>query len=96
MWLSIGLGAGIGLAYGALALLGFRYALQFRGNRFMAFALGGMLGRMVLLFVAVLAVAMSVPLHATGFTVALVTTVVASLIVEVVTVLRWLRAANDA
>jgi hypothetical protein len=61
----------------------------------MAFALGGMLVRMVVLLVVVLAVAMWIPLHATGFTVALVSVVIMSLIVEVVTVLRWLRSAND-
>jgi len=96
LWLSIGLGTGIGALYGALALVGNRYTLRFRGNRFMAFALGGMLARMVLLFVIVLAVTLWVPLHAVGFAVARVTVVVASLIIEVVTVLRWLRSADDA
>lgn len=95
LWLSIGLGIGIGVLYGALALVGYRYALRSRGTRFMAFAVGGMLVRMVVLLVVVLAVAMWIPLHAMGFTVALVSVVVMSLIVEVVTVLRWLRSAND-
>lgn len=96
LWLSIGLGTGIGALYGVLALIGNRYTLRFRGRRFMAFALGGMLARMVLLFAIVLTVALWVPLHAVGFTVALVAGVVASLIVEVITVLRWLRPADDA
>jgi len=87
------LGTGIGVIYGVLALAGYRYALRFRGNRFMAFALGGMLVRMVLLFALVLAVAMLVPLHATSFTISLVGVVIISLILEVMTALRWLRSA---
>lgn len=92
LWLSIGLGAGVGLLYGALALAGYWLALRSTGTRFMAFALGGMLVRMVVLFVVVLAVAMWIPLHAAGFTVTLVGVVITSLIIEVVAVLRWLRA----
>jgi hypothetical protein len=61
----------------------------------MAFALGGMLVRMVLLFVLVLVTAMAVPLHATGFTVSLVAMIVISLVLEVVAVTRWLRSAGE-
>lgn len=96
LWLSVGLGAGIGALYGALALVGYRYALRFQGARFMTLALGGMLARMVVLFVVVLAVAMWIPLHATGFAVTLVGVVIMSLVVEVVAVLRWLRSTDDS
>lgn len=96
VWLSVGLGTGIGVMYGVLALAGYRYALRFRGNRFMAFALGGMLARMVLLFVMVLAVAMLLPLHATSFTISLVVVVVISLILEVMTALRWLQSTEGS
>jgi hypothetical protein len=96
VWLSAGLGTGIGVIYGVLALAGYRYALRFRGNRFMALALGGMLARMVVVFVMVLSVAMLVPLHAMSFTISLVVVVIISLILEVVAVLRWLRSANGS
>jgi len=95
LWLSIGLGTGIGMVYGVLALASYRYALRLRGNRFMAFALGGMLARMILLFVLVLATAMAVPLHAMGFTVSLVAVITVSLVLEVVAVRRWLRSAGE-
>lgn len=90
LWLSIGLGAGIGAVYGALALLNYRYALQFRGRRFMAVAFGGMLGRMVLLFVVVLSAALWIPVHVTGFIIALVAVVIVSLVLEVIALMRWL------
>ncbi len=96
LWLSVGLGAGIGLLYGALALIGYWLALRSTGTRFMAFAVGGMLVRMVVLFVVVLAVATWIPLHAAGFIVALVGVIVTSLVVEVVVVVRWLRAGGEA
>ncbi len=96
LWLSIGLGAGVGLLYGALALAGYGLAFRSKGTRFMAFALGGMLVRMVVLFVVVLAVAMWIPLHAAGFAVTLIGVVIASLVVEVVAVLRWLRTRDEA
>jgi hypothetical protein len=60
----------------------------------MAFAVGGMLVRMAVLLVVVLAVATWVPLHAVGFTVTLVGVIVASLVIEVVVVVRWLRAGG--
>jgi hypothetical protein len=62
----------------------------------MALALGGMLARMVVVFVMVLSVAMLVPLHAMSFTISLVVVVIISLILEVVAVLRWLRSANGS
>jgi len=61
----------------------------------MAFALGGMLVRMVLLLVVVLSAAMLVSLHVTGFAVALIAVVVVSLILEVVILLRRVRSAGD-
>jgi hypothetical protein len=61
----------------------------------MAFALGGMLVRMVLLFALVFATAMAVPLHAIGFTVSLVAVIIISLVLEVVAVTRWLRSAGE-
>lgn len=94
LWLSVGLGAGVGLLYGALALIGYWLALRSTGTRFMAFAVGGMLVRMAVLLVVVLAVATWVPLHAVGFTVTLVGVIVASLVIEVVVVVRWLRAGG--
>ena len=60
----------------------------------MAFALGGMLVRMVLLFVVVLSVTTQVSLHAAGFSIALVAAIIVSLIAEVVVLLRRLRSAD--
>lgn len=46
-WLSIGLGASLGILYGALAYLINRYAMHAARDRFFQFVLGGMVVRML-------------------------------------------------
>lgn len=53
LWFSVLLGAVVGVVYGAIAYVSHRLALGMQGTSFLAFALGGMLARMVLVLVLV-------------------------------------------
>ncbi len=59
LWLSIGLGAGIGLAYGGFSYLTYRRALSAPRHRFQVIVWGGMLLRM---FAALVSIALIVAL----------------------------------
>lgn len=62
-WLSLGLGAGLGMAYGLSSYVTAWFAARQPGRRFLVLLLGGMLARMAVAL-ALLALALAfVPMH---------------------------------
>ncbi len=63
VWISIGAGGGLALAYGLLSFLSLRRALRQEAASFFAVFIGGMVVRMMLILATLLAVLLLVPLR---------------------------------
>lgn len=91
-WLSMLLGGGLGGSYGLAAYAMSRFALRHRRQRFMALLVGGMLARMVGMLAAVGLTVAFVAVRPAPFAVALVSSLLAGLAVEVFTLYRYANA----
>ena len=87
--MSIGLGIAIGAAYGITAYISHRLAMRFSDRSFLNVVLGSMLLRMLLLLIVVTLCAWLLPLELMSFTIALVGSLLVSMILEVAYVLRY-------
>jgi ABC-type multidrug transport system permease subunit len=83
LWLSISLGAGIGLAYGGFSYLTYRRALSAPKQRFQVIVWGGMLVRMFAALVLIALIVALAPVQPLAFVGAFFAVFVLSLALEV-------------
>ncbi len=86
------LGLGVGGLYGLAFLFTSMLASRFSDNRFLLIVFGGMLARMAILLLAISIVVLFIPVKIFVFVVALVTTVLISMSLEVWIMYRRMKS----
>jgi hypothetical protein len=95
LWLSIGLGSGLGLLYGSVAYLFHRKALNASRKQFLKLVFGGLVIRMFVALAVVLAVLVAVPVREGAFTGSFLIVFVVTTIIEIHLLDRGRRASKE-
>jgi len=83
LWLSVGLGAGIGMMYDIVSFVTARWALRYSGKRFLIIFFGGMLARLGAAVVVVTLALLLLPVTVFAFVIAFLIVYVVWLVIEV-------------